>query len=207
MKKIIANITKISLLALLTISANADYKLGRDYKLVDNPMPVKKDGIVEVTESFWYGCAHCYSFEPAINSWKATLDKDTKLIKMPITWGGIHQLHAALYYTIEALKLDPSTHSAVFVTIHKEGNFLQSPKAIQVFLEKFGIAPEVTSQYLNSFSVKQRVNRGIKYAKQLKVTAVPMMIVDGKYIIQSKGSFTEMLKVVDHVVELQRPNS
>jgi thiol:disulfide interchange protein DsbA len=207
MKKIIANVTKISLLALFTISANADYKLGKDFRLVDNPMPVKKDGIVEVTESFWYGCAHCYSFEPAINSWKATLGTDTKLIKMPITWGGIHQLHAALYYTIEALKLDPSTHSAVFVTIHKEGNFLQSPKAIQDFLVKFGVAPEVTSQYLNSFTVKQKVNRGIKYAKQVKVTAVPMMIVDGKYIIQSKGSFSEMLKVVEHVVELQRPNS
>jgi thiol:disulfide interchange protein DsbA len=207
MKKIIANITKISLLALFTISANADYKLGKDFRLVDNPMPVKKDGIVEVTESFWYGCAHCYSFEPAINSWKATLGTDTKLIKMPITWGGIHQLHAALYYTIEALKLDPSTHSSVFVTIHKEGNFLQSPKAIQDFLVKFGVAPEVTSQYLNSFTVKQKVNRGIKYAKQVKVTAVPMMIVDGKYVIQSKGSFSEMLKVVEHVVELQRPNS
>ena len=207
MKKIIANITKISLLALFTISANADYKLGKDFRLVDNPMPVKKDGIVEVTESFWYGCAHCYSFEPAINSWKATLGTDTKLIKMPITWGGIHQLHAALFYTIEALKLDPSTHSAVFVTIHKEGNFLQSPKAIQDFLVKFGVAPEVTSQYLNSFTVKQKVNRGIKYAKQVKVTAVPMMIVDGKYVIQSKGSFSEMLKVVEHVVELQRPNS
>ena len=207
MKKIIANVTKISLLALFTISANADYKLGKDFRLVDNPMPVKKDGIVEVTESFWYGCAHCYSFEPAINSWKATLGTDTKLIKMPITWGGIHQLHAALYYTIEALKLDPSTHSAVFVTIHKEGNFLQSPKAIQDFLVKFGVAPEVTSQYLNSFTVKQKVNRGIKYAKQVKVTAVPMMIVDGKYVIQSKGSFSEMLKVVEHVVELQRPNS
>ena len=145
MNKIIANITKISLLALFTISANADYKLGKDFRLVDNPMPVKKDGIVEVTESFWYGCAHCYSFEPAINSWKATLGTDTKLIKMPITWGGIHQLHAALYYTIEALKLDPSTHSAVFVTIHKEGNFLQSPKAIQDFLVKFGVAPEAVS--------------------------------------------------------------
>ena len=105
------------------------------------------------------------------------------------------------------MKLDPSTHSAVFVTIHKEGNFLQSPKAIQDFLVKFGVAPEVTSQYLNSFTVKQKVNRGIKYAKQVKVTAVPMMIVDGKYVIQSKGSFSEMLKVVEHVVELQRPNS
>ena len=126
---------------------------------------------------------------------------------MPITWGAIHQLHTSLYYTIEALKLDPSTHSAVFVTIHKEGNFLQNTKAIQNFLEKFGVAPELSEQYLNSFAVKQRVNRGIKYARQLKVAAVPQMIVDGKYMIQNKGSFSDMLKVVDHVVELQKPNS
>jgi protein dithiol oxidoreductase (disulfide-forming) len=207
MKNIILNITKLSFLALFALSISAEYKLGKDYRLVDNPMPVKKDGIVEVTESFWYGCAHCYSFEPAINSWKEKQGSDTKLTKMPITWSGIHQLHAALYYTIESLKLDPSTHSAVFVTIHKEGNFLQNPKAIEKFLAKFGVAPEVTSQYLNSFSVKQKVNRGIKYARQIKVTAVPMMVVDGTYIIESKGSFADMLKVVDHVVELQRPNS
>jgi len=207
MKNIILHITKLSFLALFALSISAEYKLGKDYRLVDNPMPVKKDGIVEVTESFWYGCAHCYSFEPAINSWKEKQGSDTKLTKMPITWSGIHQLHAALYYTIESLKLDPSTHSAVFVTIHKEGNFLQNPKAIEKFLAKFGVAPEVTSQYLNSFSVKQKVNRGIKYARQIKVTAVPMMVVDGTYIIESKGSFADMLKVVDHVVELQRPNS
>ena len=207
MKNYLKTITKLSLLAIFSVSINAEYKLGKDYRLVDNPMPVKKDGIVEVTESFWYGSAHCYSFEPAINSWKKDQGSGTKLIKMPITWGGIHQLHAALYYTIESLNLDSSTHSAVFVTIHKEGNFLQNTKAIQKFLSKFGVAPEVTSQYLNSFSVKQKVNRGIKYAKQVKVTAVPMMVVDGTYIIESKGSFDEMLKVVDHVVELQRPNS
>ena len=126
---------------------------------------------------------------------------------MPITWGPIHQLHAALYFTIEALKLDQATHSAVFVTIHKEGNFLQSPKAIQDFLSKFGVAPEVTAQYLESFTVKQKVNRSIKYARQLKISSVPMIVVDGTYIIESKGSLADMLKVVDHVVELQRPNS
>ena len=177
MIKALTKLTRFSFIAFLTVSLCAEYKLGRDYVLVDNPLPVKKDGIVEVTESFWYGCAHCYSFEPAINSW------------------------------IETLKLDPSTHSAVFVTIHKEGNFLQNPKAIKEFLEKFGVAPEVTEQYLNSFSVKQKVNRGIKYAKQLKISAVPMIIVDGTYVIQSRGSFSDMLKVVDHVIELQRPNS
>ena len=103
--------------------------------------------------------------------------------------------------------LDPSTHAAVFVTIHKEGNFLQNPKAIEDFLKKFGVAPEVSKQYMNSFTVKQMVNRGIKHSRQLKVSSVPMMIVDGKYIIESKGSYENILKVVDYVVELQRPNS
>ena len=207
MKKYIKNITKLSLLAIFAVSINADYKLGKDYRLIDNPMPVKKDGIVEVTESFWYGCGGCYSFEPSINAWASKQNSDVKFRKMPVPWGQVHQLHAALYYTINALKLDPSTHSAVFVTIHKEGNFLQNPKAIQEFLSRFGVAPEVTSQYLNSFTVEQRINRSIKYAKQLKITGVPTMIVDGTYIIEPKRSYDELLKVVDHVVELQRPNS
>jgi len=200
--------TLISLFIIFfSLSISAEYRLGVDYRLVDNPLPVKRDGIVEVSETFWYGCNACYQFDPVVNSWASRQGSDVRLTKMPVTWGGIHQLHASLYYTIEALGLDPSTHAAVFVTIHKEGNFLQNPKAIEDFLKKFGVAPEVSKQYMNSFTVKQMVNRGIKHARQLKVSSVPMMIVDGKYIIEPKGSYENILKVVDHVIELQRPNS
>ena len=52
MKKFIKNTFGILFLAIFTISISADYKLGRDYSIVDNPLPVKKDGIVEVVESF-----------------------------------------------------------------------------------------------------------------------------------------------------------
>ena len=202
------NNTLISLFIIFfSLSTTAEYRLGVDYRLVDNPLPVKRDGIVEVSETFWYGCNACYQFDPVINSWASRQESNVRLTKMPVTWGGIHQLHASLYYTIEALKLDPSTHAAVFVTIHKEGNFLQNPKAIEDFLKKFGVAPEVSKQYMNSFTVKQMVNRGIKHSRQLKVSSVPMMIVDGKYIIEAKGSYENILKVVDYVVELQRPNS
>ena len=200
--------TLISLFIIFfSLSTTAEYRLGVDFRLVDNPLPVKRDGIVEVSETFWYGCNACYQFDPVINSWASRQESNVRLTKMPVTWGGIHQLHASLYYTIEALKLDPSTHAAVFVTIHKEGNFLQNPKAIEDFLKKFGVAPEVSKQYMNSFTVKQMVNRGIKHSRQLKVSSVPMMIVDGKYIIEAKGSYENILKVVDYVVELQRPNS
>ena len=195
------------LLLLFTVSLSAEYKLGVDYRIVENPLPVKKDGVVEVSETFWYGCNACYQFNPAVDRWSERQGSDVVFTKIPVTWGQIHQLHASLYYTIEALNLDPSTHSAVFVTIHKEGNFLQSQKAIQSFLSKFGVAPEVSAQYLNSFTVKQRVNRSIKHSRQLKVSSVPMMIVDGKYIIESKGSYENILKVVDYVVDLQKPNS
>ena len=195
------------LLLLFVVSLSAEYKLGVDYRIVENPLPVKKDGVVEVSETFWYGCNACYQFNPAVDKWSERQGSDVVFTKIPVTWGQIHQLHASLYYTIEALNLDPSTHSAVFVTIHKEGNFLQSQKAIQSFLSKFGVAPEVSAQYLNSFTVKQRVNRSIKHSRQLKVSSVPMMIVDGKYIIESKGSYENILKVVDYVVALQKPNS
>jgi len=74
MMSIFSKILHFSLVAIFTISISAEYKLGRDYKLIDNPLPVKKDGIVEVTESFWYGCYACYSFEPAVMHGKQNLD-------------------------------------------------------------------------------------------------------------------------------------
>ena len=40
---------------LIAFSANlqADYKLGKDYRLIDDPLPVRQDGMVEVTYAFW----------------------------------------------------------------------------------------------------------------------------------------------------------
>ena len=207
MKKYIKNPLTFLFIIFFTVFTNAEYRLGVDYRIVDNPLPVKRDGIVEVTETFWYGCGGCYQFDPAVNAWSSKQGSDVKFSKVPVTWGSVHQLHASLYYTIEALRLDSSVHAAVFVTIHKEGNFLSSPKAIQNFLRGFGVAPELSEQYLNSFTVKQQVNRAMKHGRQLRVSSTPVMIVDGKYMIEPKGSYEKILKVVDHVIELQRPNS
>ena len=191
---------------LIAFSANAqaEYELGKDYQLIDNPLPVRQDGMVEVSEIFWYGCNHCYSFESTINNWDANKPDYVKFSKMPVTWSQIHQLHASLYHTIEALKLGKGAHTAVFTTIHKENNFLGSQRSVVKFLSKLGVDEEKSKQYLNSFAVKQKVSRGMQVSKQLKITSVPMIIVDGKYMIVSKQSRQEMLDVLDHVVELQK---
>ena len=200
-------LSQFSLVALFAISLSAEYKLGRDYKLINNPLPIKKDGIVEVTESFWYGCYGCYSFESAVNAWAANAGFDVKFRKMPVSWTPVHKLHARLYYTIESLDLDPSTHAAVFVSMHKEGNMLQTEDSVKDFLSKFDVAPEITEKYLKSFAINQKINRDAKQARQMMLTATPMIVVDGTYIIENRGSFADMLKVTDYVIELQRPNS
>jgi thiol:disulfide interchange protein DsbA len=201
---------KIYLMALLLLAANtvnAEYRLGKDYGSLSRPLAVKQDGIVDVVEIFWYGCGHCFNLEPVIGNWASKQDNSVNFKKMPVTWSATHQLHAKLFYTIEALGIGDSAHQAVFTAIHKEGNYLGSEGAILDFLEKIGVDKSETLKYMNSFSVKQKVKRAIELSRQFKVTAVPMMFVDGQYKIEAKRSSSEMLKVVDHVIELQKPVS
>ena len=205
-KNLLLSIFGFTLIAFNT-NLQAEYELGKDYQLIDNPLPVRQDGMVEVSEIFWYGCNHCYSFESTINNWDANKPDYVKFSKMPVTWSQIHQLHASLYHTIEALKLGKGAHTAVFTTIHKENNFLGSQRSVVKFLSKLGVDEEKSKQYLNSFAVKQKVSRGIQVSRQLRITSVPMIIVDGKYMIVSKSSRQEMLDVLDYVVELQKSNS
>ena len=170
-------------------------------------MPVKEDGVVDVVEVFWYGCGHCFNLAPVTARWAKQQDDSVNYRKMPVTWGPIHQLHAKLFYTIEALGIGETAHSAVFTAMHKEGNFLTSEGAILEFLEKLGTDRSETIKYMNSFSVRQKVKRAIELSKQFKVTATPMIFVDGQYRIEAKGGHSKMLKVVDHVIEIQKPVS
>ena len=119
----------------------------------------------------------------------------------------MHQLHDTIYYTIEALKIGETGHGAVFTAIHKEGNYLSSEKSILEFLSKLGIDEQEAYKQMNSFSVRQKVKRSIELSRRLKVSAVPMMFVDGKYKIQVKGSTSKMLDTVDYLINIEKPNS
>src|SRR4051794_41420396 len=52
------------------------------YGELNPPQPVENTGKIEVIEFFWYGCPHCYSLEPYIETW---------LKKLPPARGGIRR--------------------------------------------------------------------------------------------------------------------
>ena len=68
-----------------SIISFSEPRLGKDFFLLNDPLPVKQDGIVEVTEVFWYGCGHCYAMESKFKSWNKTQPDYVNFQKMPVT--------------------------------------------------------------------------------------------------------------------------
>ena len=62
---------------------------------------------------------------------------------MPVTWGPVHRLHAAMFYTIESIGSEQDLHAAVFSTMHNERNILSSEQAVTRFSEKLVFLPQI----------------------------------------------------------------
>ena len=64
MKRVITLTGLAMAIGLATMGAQAaDYVAGKDYRVLDNPEKISGDAII-VREFFWYGCGHCFAFEP-----------------------------------------------------------------------------------------------------------------------------------------------
>lgn len=60
----------LAMASLFGMAAQADdYTAGKEYVELSSPVPVSQPGKIEVVELFWYGCPHCYAFEPTIVPW------------------------------------------------------------------------------------------------------------------------------------------
>ena len=68
-----AALVTASLFGMTAQAADVPLEAGKTYAELANPVPVAVPGKIEVVELFWYGCPHCYAFEPTINPWAEKL--------------------------------------------------------------------------------------------------------------------------------------
>lgn len=164
---------------------------------------------IEVAEIFWYGCPHCFNFEPTINTWAESIPANARFVRIPAVWNPLARLHGRLYYTEEVLarngKLDnvEGFHSAVFTEFHRKGNRLTSENTIQKLFERFGVSSEDFFSVWNSFEVNQKVTTAADLVKRYNVTGVPAVVVNGKYRTGASdaGSYPKVLEVVDELID------
>lgn len=209
MKKILQFCLMLVLIP-LAVSSYAQiekYVAGTHYTVLPAPVNTNDASKIEVLEAFWYGCSHCFRFEPLLANWEANKAADVDFVHFPAMWNGLMKIHAQVFYTAEALNKLDVLHEPVFNAINIEGNRLQTEAAIGDLFAQHGIAKADFESAFNSFSVRTKVNQAEKRMQDYQIRSTPNMIVNGKYLVTTGEAVTtqeEMLQVVDFLVEKER---
>ena len=193
--------------SLFGVAAQAEpIEAGKQYVELSSAVPVSKPGKIEVVELFWYGCPHCYHFEPTINPWIAKLPDDVNFVRVPAMFGGVWDLHGQMFITLQTMGVEAKVHSAVFEAILKDGKKLATPEEMAEFLATQGVDKDAFLKTYNSFGVKGQVANAKRLGMAYQISGVPALIVNGKYRfdIGSSGGPEQALDVADQLIAKER---
>lgn len=201
----------VASLALMTFACSAQdgggkFEAGKQYKLVQKVATPADPKRITVEEFFWYGCQHCFHFEPDINTWVAKKKPaDVDFIRVPASLGRPEgTLHQKAFYTAEALGIGQKMHKPLFDGIHEKHLPLNTQDALaQFFNAQSGILPDLFASTFGGFAVANRVQRAEALARDYMIYSVPTVVVGGKYQTNSMmaGSFPQTIEVIDFLIE------
>ena len=202
---------KLFVTLLLSVFLNnvaiAEIDEGIEYKLVSPPQPTITKNKIEVVELFWYGCPHCFHFEPHLKEWLAKKPDNVVFYRIPAVFNPAWGLHARAYYTAKSLGLfddgKNAFHDALFNELHVMKKSLKNKKALQSFFARFGVTAEDFNDTFDSFAVNTKVNRAAALSKRYQLQGVPSIIVNGKY--RTDGPMASgrkgIIKVMDFLIK------
>ena len=200
-------LTRILVAVLATLSAcfalganAAELQAGRDFRVISPPLMGERNKI-EVTEFFWYGCPHCFDFEPVLADWVKKLPADVSFRRVPVIFpNNKWALGARLYYTLEAMHLLEKFHSDVFNAIHGERLRLDDEKVLFEWVARKGIDAKQFSETWSSFGVQSHMQQARGTVVAAGVTGVPAVMVQGRYLALTPGNYGELLANIDALV-------
>ena len=177
---------------------------GKEYLPIVPAQPTDDPAKIEVLEFFSYGCPHCADFHPLISAWAAKLPGDVVFKRVPITFGRAAWANIArLYYTLEATGDLARLDGDVFKAIHNDRINLFEEQGLLDWVAKNGVDQKKFRETFNSFGVMSKAKRGDQLAQSYKISGVPALAVDGKYMINGKD-FAEQLANADKMIAKAR---
>ena len=180
----------------------ADFQEGKDYRLLEKPVPTSTGDKIEVVEAFSYACPHCFSLEPATAEWLKTKPENVELIHIPAVWRPDWEALARAYYAAAQLGVLDKVHKPLFEAIHTEKKQLGTPEQLADFFATQGVDKTVFLNAYHSFAVETRVQRAKQLIQRYAILGVPAFIVNGKYFVDLSlaGSSPRLFEVIDYLV-------
>ena len=176
---------------------------GRHYQTVMPPVAVGRGSDVVVTEFFWYGCGHCYTFEPMLTAWGKQLPAGSVVQPSPAVWNDPMRMHAKAYYIADVLGVKETLHPVIFDAMHVQRKRLTSRLELRDLFEDHGVEPAQFDKAFDSFGVDSQVRQADARARSAKISGTPSLMVAGKYLIETRaaGSQTNMLEIARFLVD------
>lgn len=181
------------------------YRDGIDFHTLIQPIATEDPAKIELFEAFWYGCIHCYNFEPYLKEFAAELPEDVNLVKVPVAWNDYAELHAKIYYAAEVLGITDEIHDEVFSAMNRDKKTLANEQAVLNLIEDLGQNRAAFQRAFNSFGVGAQISQSKARITAAGVRGTPELVVNGKYRVgSSAGSQQRMLEVANALIERER---
>lgn len=200
----------LTALALLSVSAFTGsqaeaLKAGTDYDLVNPPQPTADRDKIEVLEFFWYGCPHCYHFEPDLNAWIKTKPATVNFIRQPAVFNEVWGAHAKAFFTAEVLGVLDKLHPEFYDAIQNKREKLESEDDLAKFFTAHGVAEADFRQAYKSFAVDSKMRQATGLAAKYGITGTPAIVVNGKYVVSpgKAKSFPRMIEITNELIRME----
>ena len=180
---------------------------GIQYRELATALPTDSPGKIEVVEFFWYGCPHCYTFEPVITPWVKKLPKDVHFRRIPAMFNEEWAKGGRAYYALEAIGELEHLHKALFDAVHTDSKLrVADEAALTEWLGKQGVDTKKFAAAYRSFSVEGKLKRAAQLTQAYKIEGVPTMAVNGKYVVVTDNikSFEHLLEITDFLIDKSR---
>jgi thiol:disulfide interchange protein DsbA len=195
----------LAALALVGSVHVAAAEAGKGYALVSPAQATETKGKIEVIEFFAYTCPHCFDLEPELAAWARKLPRNVVLKRQPVIFSDDWEPMARAYFALDALGAVDRLHADVFNAIHIQDKKLTDPEVFFDWGAQHGLERAKLKAAYQSFSTGTKVARAKQLQRAYKLTGVPTLTVNGKYLTSGSltGSNANTLKVTGELIQME----
>ncbi|MBF8269083.1 MAG: hypothetical protein HW386_792 [Gammaproteobacteria bacterium] len=157
---------------------------------------------IEVVEIFYYGCIHCYSYEPYLMKWLQNIPANVEFRRMPVVFNKDQIPLAKAYYTAEKLGILEQIHHSLFEAINKNKRNIFEDDAIKAFFVEQGVDGDAFSRIYNSMEISTKVRQAEVVVRNYRIPHTPALVINGKYLTSPSmaGNFEKLEQTLTSLI-------
>lgn len=179
-----------------------DYKEGLDYEIRATNKTVEP----EIREFFSFFCSHCFAMEKPFSQMAEFFKGKAKFIVNPVGLiGGDVGVESQKAYAVAInLEIEDELKEELFNRVHVKQDIPEDHDYFAELFESLGVPSEKYEQIYNSFVTQAKVAEYDRHTKEMKIDAVPEIVVNGKYLVKTDNleSIEDYESIVSYLLTL-----